>query len=170
MNDNFPCSLSHVLSSEGGFVNDPQDPGGATNEGVTQKEYDIWRTANHQPVRSVKLIDPNEVEAIYRGTYWYACGADQLPHGVDYCTFDCAVNSGPHQAVKFLQRAVCVNDDGLLGPVTIAAVNAADPRRVINSLCSERIAFLETLPTWGHFGDGWSNRVNSVEITARGMT
>lgn len=169
MRDNFAPSLAHLLASEGGFVNDPRDPGGATNEGVTQHQYDAWRAAHRQGIRSVRFIDPNEVEAIYRNLYWNTIKADDLPAGVDYCVFDCAVNSGPHQAARFLQRAVTVEDDGLVGPATIAAVKAADPNRIINGFCAERLKFLQSLPTWSHFGKGWGRRVASVEITARGM-
>lgn len=168
--NNFAPSLAHLLTTEGGYVNDPKDPGGATNEGVTQKEYDLWRTAQRQTVRSVRLINANEVAAIYRHCYWDTIRADKLPSGVDYCVFDCAVNSGPHQAVKFLQRAAGAIDDGFIGPATITAVNAADPRRIINAVSAERLSFLKRLPTWGHFEDGWTSRVNSVEITARGMS
>ena len=169
MNDSFPASLAHVLRSEGGYVNDPQDPGGATNKGITQHQYDLWRIAHGQPTRPVSAVDPNEIEAMYRKWYWAPVHADELPHGVDYCVFDCAVNSGPHRAAEWLQQAAGVRVDGAIGPVTIAAVTAADPRRIINGICNERLAYLETLPTWGHFGRGWSVRVASVEQDARGM-
>lgn len=169
MTDDFPSSLAHVLATEGGYVNDPKDPGGPTMQGVTQKEYDLWRVANRQPVRSVRLIDPNEIEAIYRKCFWVACRADQLPSGVDYCVFDCAVNSGPHQAVKFLQFAVGTDADGFLGPQTLAAVNAADAGKLIDSISAERLGFLHALPTWTHFGNGWTRRVNDVKFTAKAM-
>jgi lysozyme family protein len=169
MMDNFAPSLAHVLRSEGGFVNDPKDPGGATEEGVTQHQYDLWRIAHKQPTRSVRFIDPNEVEAIYRRWYWDAVRADKLPHGVDYCVFDCAVNSGPHRAAEWLQLAAAVRADGQIGDVTISAVNAADPRRIIHGICTQRLAFLETLPTWPHFKNGWSARVAGIEQDARGM-
>lgn len=169
MNGNFPASLAHVLASEGGFVDNPHDPGGATDEGVTQHQYDLWRTAKGLSTRSVKFIDPNEVEAIYRGSYWNAVDGDQLPSGVDYCVFDWSVLAGPHRAIEHLQQAVGTTPDGIIGPATLAAVAAADPLRVINGVCAERLAYLKTRPGWRYFGDGWSNRVNSVEITARGM-
>lgn len=168
MTDNFAPSLAHVLASEGGWSDDPHDPGGATNEGITQHRYDLFRVSHGQQTRSVRLIDPNEVEAIYR-IYWNAVQGDKLPSGVDYATFDYAVNSGPHRAVCALQEAAGVADDGLIGTVTLAAVNSADPRRLINAICDERQAYLESLPTYRYFGDGWDNRVASVEQVARGM-
>jgi lysozyme family protein len=169
MKDNFAASLSHVLASEGGFSDDPQDPGGATMDGVTQAVYDNWRASHEQSPRPVSVIDPNEVEAIYRSLYWNAVRGDDLPCGVDYCTFDFAVNSGAHQAKLCLQRALDVPVDGVIGPVTLKAVDAADPRRVINGVCSERLAYLRTLKTWRRFGNGWSHRVATVEQVARGM-
>lgn len=169
MNANFPRSLGFLLKSEGGFVNDPRDPGGATDEGVTQHQYDLWRIASKLPTQSVQHIAQSEVEAIYRGWYWNPVHGDQLPSGVDYCVFDCSVNSGPHVAAKWLQRAAGVAADGQIGNVTIAAVKAADPRRIIDGICSERLAFMRTLPTWSHFEKGWSSRVTSVGLNARSM-
>jgi lysozyme family protein len=169
MSDNFAPSLTHVLASEGGFVDNPHDPGGATDEGVTQHQYDLWRTAKHLPTRSVRFIDPNEVEAIYRGSYWNAVRGDDLPSGVDYCVFDWSVLGGPHRAIEHLQQAVGVAADGQIGAITLSAVRAADPLRVIHQVCAERLAYLQTRPAWPYFKNGWSNRVNSVEITARGM-
>lgn len=169
MTNDFAASLAHVLASEGGFVDNPHDPGGATDEGVTQHQYDLWRTAKGLPTRSVRFIDPNEVEAIYRGSYWNAVSGDTLPAGVDYCVFDWSVLAGPHRAIEHLQQAVGVTADGSIGPKTLGAVAAADPLHVINAVCAERLAYLKTRPAWPYFQNGWSNRVNSVEITARGM-
>jgi lysozyme family protein len=169
MIDNFGLSLGYVLRSEGGYVNDPQDPGGATNEGVTQHQYDIWRIAHHQETRSVRFIDPNEVEAFYKAWYWDKVVGNILPSGVDYCVFDCAVNSGPHRAAEWLQEAVGALPDGQIGQKTMAAVAATDPEHIIEMVCNERLAFLETLPTWHHFGNGWTNRVNQVEARAKAM-
>jgi lysozyme family protein len=174
--DNFGCSLSHVLASEGGYVHNPKDPGGATNCGVTQREYDAWRKRHGQPSRDVRLLDPNEREAIYREDYWNAVGGDDLPAGVDYCLFDFAVNSGGHEADICLQRAIQVLQssagvavDGVIGPKTLAALRAADPRRIITEVCAERLSFMKEHCDWADFGRGWSNRVATVEQVARGM-
>lgn len=169
MTDNFAPALSHVLASEGGFTDDPRDPGGATDEGVTQHVYDNFRISHGQITRSVRLIDPNEVEAIYRKLYWNAVSGDDLPSGVDYCTFDFAVNSGAHRAICALQWAASVPQDGYIGPITLGAVGTADPRRIIHAICTARLAFLQSLPTWRTFGHGWGSRVTQVEQTARAM-
>jgi lysozyme family protein len=166
---NFGSSLTLVLQHEGGFVNDPQDPGGATNKGVTQKVYDDWRRSQGLEPRSVRSLEQVEVEAIYRKLYWDACWCSQLPPGVDYCTFDLAVNSGPARAVRFLQKAVGAVVDGQIGPKTASAANASDDATTINAMCDARQAFLEQLPTFARFGRGWTERVSEVRIRALEM-
>lgn len=163
---NLGPSLDHVLVHEGGFVNHPKDPGGATNRGVTQAVYDGWRKAQGLAPRSVKLIVAGEVEAIYDAQYWDAVKADDLPGGIDYAVFDFAVNSGPSRAIRFLQSVLGVATDGVIGVVTLAAARAADAVTVINALCDNRLAFLKGLSTWPTFGDGWRNRVKEVRADA----
>jgi lysozyme family protein len=167
--ENFAAVLQHIELSEGGFVDNPHDPGGATDEGITQHQYDLWRVAHGQPTQSVRLIDPNEVEAIYRAWYWNAVQGDQLPAGVDYCVMDGAVNSGPHMAAVWLQRAAGVAEDGHIGPNTLAAVNAVDPKQLIAGICSERLAYDQSLRNWPYFSRGWSERIAEVEGDAQGM-
>ena len=169
MNANFAASLAAVLVHEGGFVDDPRDPGGATQKGVTQAVYDDWRQGHELPKQSVRLLSQFELEAIYRKLYWDAIQGDQLPLGVDYCTFDFAVNSGVKRAARYLQRAAGVADDGQIGPMTLAAVNAKPADELIDAVCDARLAFLEQLGTFGHFGRGWTTRVNEVRAMAKGM-
>lgn len=166
MRDNFAASLTSVLQHEGGYSNDPLDRGGATNRGITQSVYDDWRRAHGQEPRSVRGIDINEVEAIYKKRYWDAVSGDQLPSGLDYCIFDFAVNSGPARAARFLQRILGVTEDGKIGPQTIAAAKAADVGKVIADVSAARVAFLQTLPTYQRFGRGWSARVADVRVDA----
>jgi len=169
MNTNFAPSLALVLVHEAGYVNDPQDPGGATNKGVTQTVYDDWRTSHGLVRQSVRLIDPPEVEALYRKRYWDFIKGDQLPVGIDYCVFDFAVNSGVNRASRYLQRAAGVAEDGQIGPATIAAVNATDSEKLIGDVCTARLKFLAQLPTFGHFGKGWTTRVNDAWNKAKAM-
>ena len=170
MRENFSASLSHTLAAEGGYSRNPRDPGGPTNEGVTQSVYTNWRETHGQQPRDVREIDPNEIEAIYRSLYWNGVKGDDLPSGVDYCVFDAAVNSGCAQASRWLQRAADVADDGIIGPVTLMALRGMDPRFLIHAVCSERLQFLQRLSTWPEFGNGWAHRVATVEYVARGMT
>lgn len=169
MKANFPASLAAVLQSEGGYVDDPRDGGGATNKGVTQVVYDDWRRGQGLDPRGVRSIEQAEVEAIYRKLYWNAVSGDWLPIGVDYCTFDLAVNSGPHRAARFLQAAAGVAEDGQIGPVTFTAVSSADPATLIDDICDLRIGYLRQLSNFDHFGHGWAARVAEVRARAKGM-
>jgi len=169
MKENFAASLAAVLVHEGGYVFDPADPGGETNRGITKAVYDDWRIAHGIPRQNVRLLSQFETEAIYRKLYWDAIRGDQLPSGVDYCTFDFAVNSGVNRASRYLQRAAGVTDDGQIGPMTLAAVDAKPAGEMIDAVCDGRLAFLKQLPTFDHFGHGWTTRVNDVRAMAKGM-
>lgn len=166
--DRFSHWLPHILKHEGGYVNHPKDPGGATNKGVTQKTYDSWRDRQGQPRQSVRSISDSEVSAIYRRDYWDAIKGDDLPAGVDYAVFDFAVNSGIDRASRYLQEVARVAADGKIGPATLAAVAALSPANVINSLCDARMAFLRGLRTFPTFGKGWTTRVSEVRALALG--
>ena len=169
MRDNFDKALAAVLVHEGGYVNHPKDPGGATNKGVTQAVYDDYRARHVLPRQSVKYITEDEVKAIYRHQYWERIKGDQLPAGVDYCVFDFAVNSGVHRASRYLQRAVGVAEDGTLGPVTMAAVAAMGVECLVDALCNARLSFLKGLTTFSTFGRGWTRRVEDVRIKGKAM-
>lgn len=168
--DRFAVCLPLVLKHEGGFVDHPRDPGGATNKGITQKTYDSWRDRKGQPRQSVRSITSDEVAAIYRRDYWDAIKGDDLPAGIDYCVFDFAVNSGIDRASRYLQRAVGAGEDGSIGPATLAKVKATDPARVINTICDQRMAFLRGLKTFPTFGKGWTARVADVRDRALEMS
>ena len=103
MKANFDKSLALVLVHEGGYVNHPKDPGGATNRGVTQAVYDAYRKTRGKAGQSVKFITDEEVNAIYKFQYWDRVQGDLLPAGLDYAVFDFAVNSGVGRASKYLQ-------------------------------------------------------------------
>ncbi len=159
MKKNYQRCLKKVLESEGGYVNHPADPGGATNKGITQNTYNAWLKKHGKASASVRNIPMEHVEAIYRVEYWDRVKGDQLPPGVDLATFDFAVNSGVSRAAKFLQRVCGVTQDGMIGPATIAAIGP----NTANDLCDARLAFLKGLNTWPTFGKGWGARVASVK-------
>jgi lysozyme family protein len=109
-----------------------------------------------------------EVEEIYRSAYWELAKCDQLPAGVSYVVFDGAVNSGVAQSVKWLQRALGVAVDGVIGNATLAAVqNYGNMDRLIDAICDRRLAFLKALKTWKAFGRGWASRVAAVRSTGK---
>jgi lysozyme family protein len=166
MNKNFQRALAAVLKHEGGYVNHPRDPGGATNKGVTQAVYDASRKLWGYGTRSVKFITDAEVSTIYRTQYWDAVAGDDLPEGLDYAVFDYAVNSGPSRSIKHLQIVIGVQADGKMGFVTHTAIRRMPVKRIIEDLCSIRMKFLKGLNTWDTFGRGWSSRVEGVKATA----
>ena len=166
--DRFAHWLPHILKHEGGWVNHPRDPGGATMKGVIQRTYDSWRDRQGQPRQSVRNITDAEVSAIYRRDYWDAIRGDDLPAGIDYCVFDFAVNSGINRAARYLQGAVKVAQDGKIGPATLATVKGKNPSAIINEICNSRMAFLRGLSTFPTFGKGWTRRVEEVRALALG--
>jgi lysozyme family protein len=163
----FKDALSRVLMHEGGRVDHPKDPGGRTNKGITQRVYSAWRQKSALPVRDVFQIDDMEVEAIYRFQYWEPIHAEIMPAGVGYVVFDGAVNSGPKQSAKWLQRALgslyTSGIDGQIGTVTLQAVAAyPDNDQLIAGICERRMIFLQALKTWPTFRKGWTARVQDV--------
>lgn len=161
MKENFDAALKALLKHEGGYVNHPADPGGMTNLGVTKRVWEEWvgHAVDEQTMRN---LTPDLVAPLYKKRYWDAVRADDLPSGVDFVVFDCAVNSGVGRASKFLQQAAGVTDDGKIGPGTLQAVMAKDPKDLVDAFCDKRQAFLESLPTFATFGKGWSRRVAEV--------
>ena len=168
MNNNFEESLAHVLKHEGGYVDHPKDPGGATNLGCTKKVWEEW--VGHEVTKDdIKALTIADVSPLYKARYWDKCRGDDLPRGVDFAVFDLAINSGVGRASKLLQRAVGVAADGAIGPATLAAVADANPRELATKICELRLAFLQALPTWETFGKGWGRRVKETEKTAFNM-
>ncbi|MFG1276626.1 glycosyl hydrolase 108 family protein [Xanthobacter autotrophicus] len=161
----FAPALNAVLRHEGGYSNHPDDPGGPTMRGVIQRVYDGYRRGKGLVVRPVREIEERELQEIYRRQYWDAIRADELPEGIDYVVFDGAVNSGPAQSVKWLQRALGLPADGEMGAVTLAAARTAAetaPARLVDDICDRRLAMLKALRTWPVFGRGWGRRVEDV--------
>lgn len=166
MDRNFQRALPLVLKHEGGFVNHPNDPGGATNKGVTIATFRAYVKPNGT-VEDLRNITDQQVATVYYRHYWAAVNAQALPSGIDYAVFDFAVNSGPARAAQYLQAVLGVTQDGRVGPITIAAAEKADHRAVINRLCDNRLAFLKRITSggkrlWDTFGRGWDRRVSEV--------
>lgn len=169
MNTNFEKCLDWVLAHEGGFANHPNDPGGATNRGITHRTYDAYRRRKGLSPRHVRDISQEEVVDIYRRQYWDAVRGDELPSGLDYAVFDFAVNSGPSRAIKFMQRSVGADPDGVIGDQTLEAVEGSDPEQAIKDICTARFHWLKGLRTFRTFGRGWTRRVmgESMGVQAR---
>lgn len=168
MKINFDASLLKLLAHEGGYVNHPSDPGGMTNLGVTRRVWEQW-TGKAVTEADMRGLTADMVAPLYKAKYWDAVKGDELPTGVDYAVFDAAVNSGPAQAAKWLQRAVGVADDGKIGPATLAAVCSKPALDVVAAFNAQRMAFLQSLKTFPVFGKGWSRRVAEVNEAASRM-
>lgn len=162
MNKNFDKALAAVLVHEGGYVNNPKDPGGETNLGCTKA---VWEEHCGHPVdtKTMKALTPVDVGPLYKNKYWDKIKGDDLPSGVDYVVFDAAINSGAGRAAKWLQACVGVEPDGGIGPKTLAAIRAFNSEQLIKDYSKRRLSFLSDLSTWETFGRGWARRVNEVE-------
>lgn len=168
MIENYEKVLAVTLTFEGGYSNNKSDPGGATMKGVTQRVYNGFRQLRHLPNRNVKNIEPDELLAIYRGQYWNKVRGDELPDGVDLAVFDAAVHSGPNRSVRWLQAALGVKVDGILGEATVAACkDYPDHDALVQDVVSRRLAFCEALKTWKVFGNGWKARMAGVLRTSQ---
>lgn len=169
MRSSFDAVLSHEFKEEGGYVDHPSDPGGATNMGITHKTLANWRKVSpwwKLDKSEVKNLARSEAAEIYRAKYWDLIRGDKLPAGVDLAVMDFAVNSGPARAAKALQRIVKAKVDGLIGPETLGLLAEYDEASVINTLCDDRMAFLQKLSTWSTFGKGWTARVKRTRKAA----
>lgn len=164
----FERALLFALRWEGGYVNDPDDRGGETNQGITHKTYNAYRRSKGLAARSVRLLTEAELHEIYLKNYWSAAGCDLLPPKLAIAHFDWAVNAGVGQAAKTLQRVVGAAPDGIIGPLTRAAIKNAlaslGEQRLVVSYCSKREACYRQ---WGKgtqvkFLGGWLNRLAAL--------
>jgi len=163
-------ALKFVLRWEGGFVDHPDDPGGRTNKGVTQKVYDQWRARQGAAPQDVKLISEDEVRSIYETGYWLAARCELLNDPLSLVQFDTAVNMGVGRAVRFLQGAANCAVDGDFGSGTAKAVAECDHGEVVIRYCDAREAFygrlIEKNPKLAVFKKGWLNRLNALRKEA----
>ena len=153
---NFDKAFDLLIGNEGGYVNNPSDPGGETNWGITK----TVAVANGH-TGDMRTMPKETAKGIYKKMYWDKLQCDQLPFVVAFQLFDAGVNHGNAQAVKFLQRALSVVDDGVIGAKTIAAVSKLKDLQIVMLFNAERIEFYAALKTFSTFGKGWVRRVAS---------
>lgn len=156
---NFDQAFIELLKHEGGFSNHAADPGGKTRYGVTEA---VAREAGYRG--NMEDLPIELAKRIYLERYWNPIRADELPPKVRYAVFDAAVNSGPGQAVQWLQRAAGAIDDGVIGPKTLAKVNAMDQDLLLRTMLSVRLKFMTDLKTWQAFGRGWARRIADIMV------
>lgn len=171
--ENYPALFERVLVHEGGYSNDRDDPGNWTGGKVGSGEllgtkYGI--AANTFPNEDIKNLTKERARELYRSLYWGKVKGDQLPAGVDWAVLDYAINSGPFRAAVSLQRALKVADDGAIGPLTLKALGTANPAKIINAICDERLAFMKKLAHWPKYKNGWTRRVAETRAAALSMT
>jgi lysozyme family protein len=142
--------IERLLGHEGGYVNDPRDPGGETQWGIAKRSY---------PHVNIRTLSRDGAIAIYRRDFWQRIDGDSLPPAVAFQVLDAAVNHGITPAIRWLQLAVGVADDGIFGPVSAAAVCRADPCDLVMRFLAERLDFYTRLSTWPVYGRGWARRV-----------
>lgn len=168
MRTNFEYAFQLLLEIEKGFVNDPKDPGGMTNLGVTKAVWEEWK-GQIVDEATMRGLTPEMVAPLYKAKYWNPCRGDELPSGLDICVFDFAVNSGVKRAIKLLQRCVNAEEDGIIGKNTMTAIFALNPEEIIDRYCSERQTFLESLSNFSIYGKGWTRRVAEVKQEAMNL-
>lgn len=142
--------IDRVLGHEGGYVNDPTDPGGETHWGISKRSY---------PNVDIRNLTRNQAVAIYHRDFWTPVHAEDLSDGAAHQLMDGAVNSGPREALRFLQRAVGVADDGFFGPVSLAAMRKTSESDFIMLYVAERLDYMTKLKNWPHHGKGWVRRM-----------
>ena len=151
---NFDQAFDILLRHEGGFSDHAADPGGKTRFGITEA---VAREVGYRG--DMRELPVDLAKRIYKDRYWDAVRAEELPAAIRYAVFDAAVNSGPRQAIRWLQRAVGVRDDGVLGPITLQAARGANPDKLVRKILAQRLRFMAGLPNWPAFGRGWARRI-----------
>lgn len=153
----FDQAFETLLKHEGGFSNHSADPGGATRYGITEA---VAREVGYKG--DMRELPLDLAKRIYKDKYWDSVKAEELPPACRYAVFDAAVNSGPRQSIKWLQRSLGMLDDGIIGPKTLAAVNAANPDSLRMRILGQRLKFMASLSNWPAFSRGWANRIASL--------
>ena len=148
MGDFHRC-IDRILAEEGGLSNHPHDPGGLTNYGISQRSY---------PQLDIAALTLDDAKALYHRDYWQPLHGDSLPSGLDLLMLDCAINQGVTTAIKLLQQALHIKDDGLLGPKTLTAAEHAMPG-ILDAFTAERALRYEFNRNEAVFGRGWYRRL-----------
>lgn len=146
---NFDLAFDRLIGNEGGYVNNPGDPGGETNFGISKRSY---------PTVDIASLTREQAKVIYFRDFWQRGQMDRYDPAIAFQVFDIAVNSGIETAIRLLQRAAGVADDGHVGPVTLAAIKSRSVTDLLMLIIAERLIFWCKLSTWPTFGKGWARR------------
>lgn len=159
---NFDQAFEILVGHEGEFSDNPKDPGnwtgGKVKSGVLKgTKYGI--AANTYPNEDIRNLTLARAKELYLRDYWGKLRMDEVPEEVRFDLFDAAVNSGVTQAAKFLQRAVGVPDDGIIGHRTLMVANLMDPQLLDKRMSGHRLRFMADLRVWPDFARGWARRI-----------
>jgi lysozyme family protein len=172
MDELFSECLAFTLRTEGGYVDNPDDPGGATNMGITLATYRTWSDDPSAGISQIRDLTTRIAGAIYRMLYWNPLRGDALPAGVDLSVFDFGVNAGVWRSGRVLQLALGFSGDtvdGCVGPETLAAADKTDAQELIEALASRQAMYYRSLKDYSFFGQGWLNRTEARRDAALAM-
>lgn len=147
---NFDQACELLAIHEKGYVNDPNDPGGETNRGVSARTY---------PNEDIKNMTIARSKFLFMRDFWAPCSIDAMPGYIRFDVFDMAINSGPVPAVKALQRAIGVFPDGKVGPKTLMAISSNADDRVLRRFNAYRMLYCAEAKNWKSHGRGWTIRI-----------
>jgi lysozyme family protein len=156
----FDQAFEIVVGHEGGYVDNPNDPGGRTKYGISARSY---------PRLDIGSLTLDAAKEIYQRDFWNKAGCDLCDPGLALIVFDAAVNNGVGQAVRWLQAALGVTADGVIGPATRAAIAKAEAQETLVAVHAARINMMANLSTWAQFGRGWSKRLAMIPHQAAMM-
>lgn len=147
---NFSIIFDRIIGHEAGYVNNPADPGGETKWGISKRSY---------PHLNIASLTRDNAKEIYFNDFWKIIQGDSMPFAQSFQCMDFAINSGIGTALRYLQRAVGVADDGHIGPVTLAALGKMDVNDFILKYNAERLEFMTKLENWPNASRGWARRI-----------
>lgn len=148
--NNFERAFAIVVGEEGGYVNDPRDPGGETKFGITKRDH---------PERDISALTLDDAREIYRSGYWAEAKCDSFPWPLCAYVFDAAVNQGADTAIRLLQKTVGTAQDGTWGPVSAKKLAVKDPHETASLYLADRALRYTGTRNFDHFGRGWLKRL-----------
>lgn len=153
----FEDAVEIILKHEGGYVRNPNDPGGETNFGIAKRSY---------PNLNIRELTKEQAIEIYRQDYWDKCKIELLPAPLRLIVFDCAINQGPQVSIALLQAALGVNADGDLGPLTLQAIAKANLEKLVQGYARFRLNRYFDNRNFAVFGEGWVRRLQEISMIA----